>query len=181
MSLGKCLATGNYKFYTCWYWLCNICLSITSIVYYFRITIWNLEGNQLPRAKKWQFSTPQLSKWWAYCLCQGNPMTSSRKPLSSGNYDFYTHQYWLYNINFPVISTQNHHSKRIMIPGCECIYKYYMLLFGNSILTFINFAKFINFTKLIYVTGCLSTHCTHKAAWQQTSLRYWVTTRCCIA
>ena len=31
----------------------------------------------------------------------------------------YSHQYQLCNINFPVILTQNHHDKRIVIPGCK--------------------------------------------------------------
>ena len=41
------------------------------------------------------------------------------KPLGTGNYNFYTCQYQLWNIDFPVISTLNRRGKRIVIPGCD--------------------------------------------------------------
>ena len=52
---------------------------------------------------------------------KGIPITSLLgKPLGTGDYDFYTHWYWLCNINSPLIFTQNCHGKRIIIPRCEC-------------------------------------------------------------
>ena len=53
---------------------------------------------------------------------KGIPMTSlSGRPLGSGNYNFYICQYWPCDIDFPVILTQNHCGKRMVIPGHKCI------------------------------------------------------------
>ena len=53
---------------------------------------------------------------------KGIPMLSLlAKSLGTGDNDFYTCQYGLCNINFPVISTQNRRGRRIAIPGGECI------------------------------------------------------------
>ena len=47
-------------------------------------------------------------------------MSLSEKPTSTGNYNFFTQQYQLCNIDFSVISIQNRRSKRIVIPRREC-------------------------------------------------------------
>ena len=49
-------------------------------------------------------------------------MTSlSGKLLGTGNYNFYTHWYQFYDIDFPAISTEIRHGKRIVILGRECV------------------------------------------------------------
>ena len=64
-------------------------------------------------SQNWRMAIfPQLSNSQPYCPWhhyQENPL----------DYNFYTYWYWLCSIDFMVISTQNHHGKRIVIPGPE--------------------------------------------------------------
>ena len=120
-SLEKPFGTSNHNIYTCQYPLYNICLSITSI--FFSILgslylLWMETNHQ--KQNNGNFLHLLLSNWQPHCLCQGNPV-SSRKPLGTTDYNFYTHQYWLCGINFPAIVTQNHCGRRIVIPGHECL------------------------------------------------------------
>ena len=71
--------------------------------------IW-METN-FSRATKGKFSTPVK-------LVAILSMTSLRTPQIVTS----THWYWLCNIDFPVISTQNGHVKIIVIAGPKCIY-----------------------------------------------------------
>ena len=47
------------------------------------------------------------------------------KRLGTGNFSFYTRQYWLCNIDYPVILTQKSRDGRIVIPGRECTFSLY--------------------------------------------------------
>ena len=53
------------------------------------------------------------------------------KALGTGSYYFYTHQYQLCNIDFPVILTQNFCGKIILIPERESMHKYaFIYIYG---------------------------------------------------
>ena len=65
------------------------------------------------RAKSSDFLNLSNLQWYCLWCLSGNPL----------DYDFPTHWYWLCNIDFPVILTQNGHGKRIIIAGLKCIQK----------------------------------------------------------
>ena len=50
----------------------------------------------------------------------GTHLYYHEKPLRTADYGFYTHPYWL-QYQFPYDFDSNHHGKRIVIHGCECI------------------------------------------------------------
>ena len=101
-----------------WKWAKWVEMSkISSLYLHWEVSLESLyqiwRGTDHPRAKNSNF-LPLLN--WQAILS----LMSLEKLLG---YDFYIHQYWLCNIDFPTILTQNCCSKRIINPGPKCTFE----------------------------------------------------------